>query len=499
MMTNKDISTTRGLVEFLKKEDDILVTSKEVDPVCEVIGVAKSFEDGPAVLFENVKGYPNHRILINVFGKRDRLAKIFGLSDPRKFKFKYLEATKNPIPPKVVNSAPCQEVVITEDIDVLKTMPVTQSIETDPGRIISGGISLISGPAIGHCVGYRRTFFQGRDWASMAINPASITEHFMLERRKENKSLPLTLNIGVPPAVSVLAAAGLQPFVVAAGTDELAIAGGLQGGPVEICKAKTVDAYAIADAEWVIEGYIDTSQVVWESDEAKRTGDIWQPFFIEWLGYQGWARQTYKFQATAITHKKDNPILYASVAHGLEVHTRMNEFASAAMYDMGDKICPGLIQDVNVLDCMQGYAGIVIQLKKRRRRDEGFARNLILAALGSCAALQMVIVVDEDVNIYSADDVLWAIMTRVDPKADVIAFGQGESKTVGSAHKTAAPLSGGAGKIGFDATVPFENKFMFYRGKHPEVNLEKWFSKEQINKVRAQQNEYARFLADNRL
>lgn len=500
-MTNKDITTVTGLVEFLKREGELLVTSKEVDPICEVIGVAKAFEDGPAVLFENVKGYPNHRILVNVFGKRSRLAKIFDVPDPKEFKFKCLEAIKNPIPPEVVDKAPCQEVVITKDIDVLKTMPVTQSIETDPGRIIGAGISLVIAAEIDHCISFRRTLFRGKDWASMNFNPGSHVGNFLLKLRERNEKLPLTLNIGCPPAIMTLAATGFLHVATPAATDELAIAGGLQGAPVEICKAKTVDAYAIANAEWVIEGYLDPSQPVWESDEAERTGDQWQPFLIEWRGYQGFARRVPRFQATAITHRKENPIFYATVASGLECFTTSGSFAEAAFYDIGNRLRSGLVRDVNVLDGMHGYAGVVIQVNKRSRTDDEFIKTLILATFGTSSILQMMVVVDEDVNIYSAEDVIWALMTRVAPKEDIISFGLSESGMAGTSERTEGPTLariGRLGRLGFDATVPFDSKDVYARKRHPKVDLEKWFTKEDIDKVWAQQNEYARFIAENR-
>lgn len=490
-MTQKDITTVRGLVEFLKSENEILITAEEVDPIYEVAGIQKAFEDGPAVLFENVKGYPDHRILINVFAKRAHLAKIFGVSDPEKFKFKALDAIRNPVPPRIADNAPCQEVVLTKDIDVLKTMPVTQLVETDPGRIISGGIALFSGSDIGHCIAYRRTFFRGKDWASMSIAAAGHMEYFLLERKKENGKVPLTLNIGCPPAVMVVGAAGMMQLTVPAGSDELAIASGLQGTPIEICQAKTVDAYAIANAEWVIEGYLDTSQTVWESEEAEKTGDVWRPFLIEWRGYLGRARRTYKFQATAITHRQDNPIYYSSLASCFEVFTRTGSFAEAMFYDVGNRIRPGLVQDVNALDSMHGQAGIVIQIRKRGPEDDEFAKNLILAAFAASTNIQLAVVVDEDVNIYSADDILWALMTRVDHKQDVIAFSESGGTRPGRV--------GRQGRAGYDATVPFESKFVYFRGKHPKVNLEKWFTREEIEKVWAEQSEYARFLAQNRL
>ncbi|MFC1901861.1 UbiD family decarboxylase domain-containing protein [Chloroflexota bacterium] len=496
-MDNNDITTVTGLVEFLKREGELLVTTKEVDPVCEVTGVAKAFEDGPAVLFENVKGFPNQRLLINVSARKERLAKIFNVPDAKELKFKCLEAIKNPIPPKVVDKAPCQEVVITKDIDVLKTMPVTQSIETDPGKIISGGISLISSPEIGHCVSYRRTFFRGKDWASLAIIPPSHVGKLLPSLREKNEKLPLTLNIGCPPAVMTVAARTSMYHAIPTGTDELAIAGRLQDAPVEICKAKTIDAYAIANAEWVIEGYVDPSQLVWESAEAEKTGDEWQPFFIEWTGYQGWAGRVPRFQVTAITHRKNNPIFYPCVASSLENFNMAGSFTEAILYDLGNCMSSGLVKDVNVLDSMHANMGVVIQLRKRSSADDGFVRNMILAALGT-SKVQMVVVVDEDINIYSAEDVIWALTTRVNPKKDVIAFDTGEIINAADAEAPRRQQAGSMGRIGFDATYSFDSKFLNERRRHPLVNLEKWFTKEEIRNARALQSEYAKFLAESR-
>lgn len=202
-----------------------------------------------------------------------------------------------------------------------------------------------------------------------------------------------------------------------------------------------------------------------------------------------------RFQATAITHRKDNPIFYASVASGMECFTTSGSFAEAVFYDIGNRIRSGLVQNANVLDGMHGYAGVVVQVEKRAKGDDEFVKTLILAAFVASNILQMVIVVDEDINIHSAEDVIWALTTRVDPKEDIIAFGLGETVT---AQDSSPGRTGRMGKIGFDATVPFENKFKFARKQHPQVDLEKWFTKQEVEKVRAQQNEYARFIAENR-
>ena len=489
----KDMSTInktiRGLIDYLIKEKEVLVSSKEIDPFCEPAGIVKALEDGPAALFENIKGYPDHRYFMNLTGKDERIAKIFGVEDKNKFKYKICDAIYNQIPPIVVENPSCQEVIIDKDIDVLKILPVIKSIETDPARIITGGISFFSGPELGNCISFRRTNFRGKDWASISIIPNSHMDRYLKKDENKGKKVPFTLNITCPASVMTVAAGGMSQIGVPQGSDELGIAGGLQGSPVEICRAKTVDAYAIADAEYVIEGYLDTSQIIWESEESEKAAkDFVSPFLNEWRGYMGWAHTTYKFVATAITHKKDKPIFYATTAGLYDEQCRISAFTEATLIQIADRMCPGLVKDIKILHCMKGQMGVVFQVKKRRVNDDRFAKTLIHLAFCSVSPLQLVIVTDEDVNIYNADDILWAITTRIIDENDIVDFNVG----------TAAPRSGISRKTGIDATIPFDYKNTWKRSKYPKVNLEKWFTTEEIEKVKNNQCEYARFLSENR-
>jgi len=300
---------------------------------------------------------------------------------------------------------------------------------------------------------------------------------------------PFTLNITCPPAVMTVAAAGMSQLAIPSGTEELGIAGGLQKGPVEICRAKTVDAYAIADAEYVIEGYLDTSQIVWESDQSeKEQKDFVSPFLNEWRGYMGWAHTTYKFQATAVTHKKDKPIYYATTAGLFDEQSRISPFTEAALFELANKMCPGLVKDVHILHCMKGQLGAVFQVEKRRPSDDRFSRSLIPLAFCGVSPLQIVIVVDEDINIYNADDILWALTTRIIEKESILDCNMGK----------VAPRAGISRKTGIDATVPYELRGMWKRSSYPQVDLEKWFTREEIESTRKNQSEYARFMAGSR-
>ena len=132
-MASKDITSLRNTLEFLKSQNEVLTVTNEVDPHLEIAGISKAMDNGPAILFENIKGYPGNRALTALFSRFDRVARIFDVADPRKLKFKGLEAIKNPLPPTTVASAPCQEVVITQEIDVPATLPLLQYTAGDPG------------------------------------------------------------------------------------------------------------------------------------------------------------------------------------------------------------------------------------------------------------------------------------------------------------------------------------------------------------------------------
>ncbi len=496
-MAKKDITSLRGTLEMLQGQDEVLSVANEVDPHLEMAGISKALDNGPAILFEKIKGYPDNRAVTAVFSRFHRVAKIFGVEDPKKLKFKGLEAMKNPLPPVVVESAPCQEVVITANIDVPGPAPMRKDTFADTGLNIGGVVALISGDDIGHCATYKRIHFRGPDWATLAFNPGSHFEHFVLERRKARQNLPLTVNIGTSPAVGIVAGGGSIPQLVPNGSDELGIAGRLQGSPVEIVKAKTQDAWSLADAEWVIEGYIDTSQVVWENEAGETNPKDFQPFFPESMGHVGRARTTYKFVATAITRRADNPIFYAPLAHSYEYLPMASMANEAAIFETLSKQWPGLIVDVNHLPAMMGPLGMIIQLSKRRDRDERGIRNIILMCFAGNPSLRMVILVDDDVDIYDANDVLWAMITRCDPGEAMLVLPPSGSWSTNLVR----PISPSTPKyrVGYDCTVPYASKAQFNRGEFAKVELEKWFSADDIARVRAMQSEYAKVMAEKRV
>jgi len=500
-MGKKDITDMRGTIEFLREEEgELLVVKDPVDPILEVAGIQVALEEGPAILFEDMVGYPGMRSVGNIFARRDRIAKIFDVEDWKQLKWKCLDAIKNPLAPTVVEDAPCQEVVMTgEDIDVLSLLPVLKHTTRDGARVMGSGNILICDQWArgGKEFSYKRMHFRGKDWGSITSSPATHTEAIIfMDHRTEN--VPVTVNICNPPAAMMVAAAGGVHSIIPLGTDELAIAGALQGSPIEITKAKTIDAYSVANAEIVIEGYWTTDKI-WETEEAEKDGrqDV-VPFFPEWTGYLGKTWKSRKFQVTGVTHRK-NPIYYNQLAASYDGEFNSFDLREAMFYELADRLVPGLVVDVHHPFALRFWGGVVYQVKKRRPRDEGYQRNLLINTLGAAPGIRLVIVVDEDVDIYSMDDVMWAIMSRTEPATDYLRGATGSRGVAAQPGEMATMLEigGFGGGLGIDATVPFLEKWRYERAHYPSdmVDLKKWFSQEEIDKAKAQQGDYARVMA----
>jgi len=419
-MSKKDVTSMRGALEYLETKNDVLRIKGEVDPIYEIAGIQKALDKGPVVFFENIKGYPNFYNIGNFFSSRDRIADLFGVEDPKQLKCRFIEALKKPLPHRVVSDAPCQEVVKTDSIDVLAFLPVIKHTERDAGRILGSGIQLLMGPwfGSGSHVSFNRIHFRGKDWATLATGQISHLGEAAFKIHRDER-IPLTVNINPPPAVQMVAGTWNVRTVVHHGMDELAIAGAFQGSPVEIVKAKTIDTYAIAKSELVLEGYLEPEKA-WESEEGEKTKKLEEsPFFPEWVGYLGRSWLMRKIKITAITYRKDKPIFYTPLAHSLE-YAGFDLLREAGFFVMAEQIAPGIVVDVYVPESLKWGSGVIFQVRKSRPQDEGFQRNILMAALTNAPGMRLAIAVDEDVDIYNADEVMWALNTRFRAKENLI-------------------------------------------------------------------------------
>ncbi|MDD5242784.1 MAG: UbiD family decarboxylase [Syntrophorhabdaceae bacterium] len=498
-MKKKDVTSVRAALEYLDDKGEVIHITNEVDPLKpEIAGIQRGLDEGPALLFENIKGYPNFRNCGNILSRRDRICDLYDAKDQLELKERLREGIRKPLAPKVVSDGPVQEVLIDKDIDVLATLPIIQHGPDDAGRILGGGINLLMGKYFGGGtnVSFNRTHFRGKDWASQSH--AQLT-HIGQATQKYYKDeiVPVTVNINPPLSVQMVAGAWNVRTIVPRGSDELGIAGAFQGSPINIVKAKTQDTYACADSEIVIEGYYDTS-TVWETEEAEKAKvQREKPFFPEWEGYLGRSWIVRKLQVTGITYRKAKPIFHTAMARGFE-YAGYDLLREAGLMEMADRIAPGIVVDCFVPIALQWGGGVIFQVRKTKAQEEGLQRNILTAAFANCPGMRLAVAVDEDIDIYNMDDVLWAIETRVDPKNDILTFpGQQRGIVAQPQEPMIKGLGGWEGGMGFDATKPFVTAWRFTRGHYPSdtVDYKRWLTDEQIARVQAQQSDYAKTCA----
>ncbi|HLQ05731.1 MAG TPA: UbiD family decarboxylase, partial [Verrucomicrobiae bacterium] len=364
---------------------------------------------------------------------------------------------------------------------------------------IGSGISCVVGDYFGggSHIGYNRMNFRWGNIGTFQISPGSHMWQVMTKYYKD-EPVPLTVNFGLPAAATLLAGGGFDYVVLPRGGDELGAAGAVQGFPMRLVKAATVDAYSVADAEYSLEGYLHPRDKRYETAEAEKA-DVQGRFHFhpEWAGYMGKAYKAPTFHVTAITMRRraDRPFIYPMGVHMYDCNNIDTTVREASFYELCERIQPGLIQDVNIPFPMTDWAGAILQVKKRLKTDDGFVRNMLVAAMACSSGMRLCIAVDSDVDIYSMDDIIWALTTRVHPRNDILnpvpggagqTFIPSERLTAGDAQWTAMNTRFEGG-MAIDATVPygFENDFM--RPVYPidRVDPSGWFDGDQIAKGKA--------------
>ena len=488
-------------IEWLRREGLLMETDAEVSGDLQLTGIQKHFDGSYPILFNNVKGYPQVRAITNFFANMDIVDRMFGWEDRTQRTRKLAHALTHPIKSEIVSAAdaPVMQEVITEDLDVNKYIFPIRHTHLESEITIGSGNSVVVGEKFwgGSHIGYNRMNFRWGNVGTFQISPGSHMWQVMTQYYRD-EPVPLTVNFGLPAAATLLAGGGFYYVVLPRGGDELGAAGAVQGFPIRLVKAATVDAYAVADAEYSLEGYLHPRDKRYETAESEKA-DIQGRFHFhpEWAGYMGKAYKAPTFHVTAITMRKrsQRPFIYPMGVHMYDCNNIDTTVREAAFFELCERIQPGLIQDVNIPFPMTDWAGCILQVKKRLKTDDGFVRNFLSAAFACSSGLRLAIAVDHDVDIYSMDDIIWSLTTRVNPKDDVwspVPGGAGQTfipeqrLTAGNAQWTAMNTRFEGG-MAIDATVPFGYENDFMRPVYPidKVDVSKWFGDEEIAKGKA--------------
>jgi 4-hydroxy-3-polyprenylbenzoate decarboxylase len=497
----KDISNLRSTLDWLRATNNLVETNVEVNPDLEITGIQKLMDGAMPILFNCVKGYPHLRAVTNLFANMDIVNQMFDWEDRKTRTRQLAHSLTHPIPPVEIpqDQAPCQEEVITDDLNINQHVLAIRHTALETEMTIGSGNSVVVGPYFhgGTHIGYNRMSARWGNVATFQSAPGAHMWQIISEHYHDEKPIPLTMCFGLPPACTLIAGGGFDYVVLPRGSDELGAAGAVQGYPVRIVKARTQDAWAVADCELVLEGELHPRDKRYETREAEEHDTQGKYFFHpEWAGYMGKAYKAPTFHVTGITTRKraSQPIIFPLGVHMEDCQNIDTTVRESAIFELCERLQPGIIQDVNIPYPMTDWGGCIIQVKKRNPIEEGWQRNFLAAILSCSQGMRLAIAVDTDIDIYSMDDIIWALTTRVNPHTDILnplpggrgqTFMPQERMSAGQKQWTASNTKFEGG-MGIDATVPFGYEQDFHRPVYPvdKVKLDKWFKPDEIARAK---------------
>ncbi len=370
-------------------------------------------ENGPCVLFEDIPGCPRgFRLLLNMFaGKRrnvtlgfpDHLTK-WELSEA--FREAYLKEPRI-LPHEIVADGPVLEnIVMGEAVDV-RQFPAPLWHEKDGGRYIGTGTYSITRDPEEHWLNAGAYRAMVHDAKSVGCLMAA-GHHGYIHREKyfaRGEAMPLVMVLGGDPLAFFYG--GVEaPY----GVFELDIVGGLRGRPVKMVRGKVTGLPFPAHAEIVLEGHV--------TPEKRRT----EGPFGEWSGhYAGGAAPVHVLDVKAIYHRND-PILLGvpPMGAGPDEMARYRAVMRSAM--IRQNMANAGVPDVRQVWCHEVGAARLLHAIAIRQRYPGHATQAahVAAQCGASAyAAKYIVVCDEDVDVANLEDLLWAMLTRTDPKESI--------------------------------------------------------------------------------
>lgn len=483
-----EVTDLRSALVLLETMPGNLVTTDvEVDPEAELSGVYRHVGaggtvmrptkiDGPAMIFNNIKGHPDARVLIGLLASRQRVAALLGTTKEDLGKL-LCRCAQNPIEPVVTDDpAPCQEVIhrVTDpDFDLYKLIPAPTNTPKDAGPYITMGMCYATHPDTGRSdVTIHRMCIQSKDELSIFLMPGARHIGAMAERATElGRPLPISISIGVDPAIEI--GSCFEPPTTPLGYNELAIAGALRGTPVVMHKCVSIEENCIANAEYVIEGEIQPGVRVVE-DQNSHTGYA----MPEFPGYNGRASsECWLIKVKAVT-TRTHPIMQTVIGPSEEHVNLAGIPTEASIWGLIEKALPGKITNVYAHPSGGGKYMAVLQCRKTVHTDEGKQRQAALLAFSAFPELKHVILVDEDVDIFDSRDVLWAMNTRFQGDRDIVTIPGVRCHPLDPSsnpeYSPSIPDIGVSCKTIFDCTVPFHMKERFQRAEFLDVDPRHW-------------------------
>lgn len=420
----------RQFLNYLEDQGQLHTVAEEVDPKYEVArGLNRAAQSlGPALLFQRVQG-SDIPLVGGIFATRERVLMAMGCTEQNVTQ-RVLDGMAQLVPPRLVASGPCQEVVLKGEEADLTRLPIPTFSPKDGGPYTTAGVFFCKDPETGiRNVSIIRHQLKGKRRLGTDIHDFSHTGIHLAKAEAEGRHLEVAIAIGCDPVIPVVSQ-WFAPY----GVDELGLAGALRGDPVDVVKCKTVDVEVPASAEIVIEGRVPLGV---REEEGP---------FGEFTGYYTPASPKPVVEVTAITHRR-KPV-YQAVLCGLpttETHLIGQLLREAAFLRDLKAQFPG-VKAVH----RPTVKTLFVSLHQRSAQE---ARNVLAALLGM-RDVKVAVVVDDDIDVFNMGQVLWAVATRSQPDDDVVVLR-------GMMSTGLDPSCGGGvtAKMGIDATRPFGQPF----------------------------------------
>jgi 2,5-furandicarboxylate decarboxylase 1 len=437
---NADPQSLRGFLGMVARDypDDLLRIEQPVSLQLDATAVAFELEragKSPVIVFDNIEGH-SMPVVTNIAANRRLLAACLGVA-PDDLPAGFRERCQKPIPCETVGNAPWNEVVLEGDDIDLTQLPIPYQFPVDAAPYITAGQISARDPVTGvDTTGFHRLMLKGRNRMGVSLHSRRRMYEFHRRAEERGRNLPVAITIGVHP----LHYMGSMTYAYAPGVRKFEIIGGLFGEPYRLAPCGVADLEVPAGAEIVIEGEI--------------LAGVHEPEgpFGEFTGYASYRSTQNVFVAHRLRMRRD--AMFHSVVSGMAKDhilisciTREGEILNALKRNLPN------VRAVHVPHTTCGAFMAIISMKKTA---EGEPQMAMMATMGTELYTKYVVVVDEDIDIFDMNDVMWAIATRVRAEKD-ITFVHGAKSAI--LDPTSDPQTFTVTKMGIDATRPFGKDF----------------------------------------
>ena len=449
-------SDLREFIALLEQRGELVRIKQEVDPNLEMTEISDRTlrAQGPALLFENPKGY-DVPVLCNLFGTPDRVALGMGQENVSALRDvgELLAFLKEPEPPKglldlwekrhdfkqvlnmpvkVVKKAPCQQVVLEGDQVDLDKLPIQTCWPGDAAPLVTWALAVTRGPdKERQNLGIYRMQKIAKNKLIMRwlAHRGGALDYRAFRKKNPGKPYPVAIALGADPATTLGAVTPVPDTL-----SEYAFAGLLRGEKTQVVKCLGNDLQVPASAEYILEGFL-------HGDEAEEGP------FGDHTGYYNEVETFPVFTIDRITHR-ENPIYHSTyTGRPPDEPAILGVALNEVFVPILKKQFPEIV-DFYLPPEGCSYRMAVVSMQKQY---PGHAKRVMMGVwsfLRQFMYTKFVIVTDDDVDVRNWEDVIWAMTTRMDPVRDTVMI----ENTPIDYLDFASPVSGLGSKMGMDAT-----------------------------------------------